>query len=170
MMRYPAKETAARHERILQEASRLFRERGIGGVSLPEIMKAAQLTHGPFYNHFESKEALIAESLKCAMDSKLEAWRTRAGKSGLREFLDEYLSREHCDNPGDACVAPVLAGEIKTRCLRCPSSWRRKATGKTRRVRKLSDCWWAWLVPSSWLAPSTTKLCQTKSWRAPMQT
>ena len=111
-MRYPAEETAARHERILQEASRLFRERGIGGVSLPEIMKAAQLTHGPFYNHFESKEALIAESLKCAMDSKLSAWRTRAGKSGLREFLDEYLSREHCDNPGDACVAPVLAGEI----------------------------------------------------------
>ena len=111
-MRYPAEETAARHERILQEASRLFRERGIGGVSLPEIMKAAQLTHGPFYNHFESKEALIAESLKCAMDSKLSAWRTRAGKSGLREFLDEYLSREHCDNPGDACVTPVLAGEI----------------------------------------------------------
>jgi TetR/AcrR family transcriptional repressor of nem operon len=66
-MRYPAEETAARHQRILREASRLFRERGIGGVSLPEIMKAAELTHGPFYNHFESKEALIAQSLKCAM-------------------------------------------------------------------------------------------------------
>ena len=112
-MRYPAEETAARHQRILQEASRLFRERGIGGVSLPEIMKAAQLTHGPFYNHFESKEALIAESLKCAMDSKLELLLPgKRSPAALREFLDEYLSREHCDNPGDGCVTPALAGEI----------------------------------------------------------
>jgi TetR/AcrR family transcriptional regulator, transcriptional repressor for nem operon len=112
-MRYPAEETAARHERILQEASRLFRERGIGGVSLPEIMKAAQLTHGPFYNHFESKEALVAESLKCAMDIKLEKLSSgKPSKAALREFLDEYLSREHCDNPGDGCVAPALASEI----------------------------------------------------------
>ena len=112
-MRYPAEETAARHQRILQEASRLFRERGIGGVSLPEIMKAAQLTHGPFYNHFESKEALIAESLKCAMDSKLELLLPgKRSKAVLREFLDDYLSREHCDNPGNGCVAAALAGEI----------------------------------------------------------
>jgi TetR/AcrR family transcriptional regulator, transcriptional repressor for nem operon len=112
-MRYPAKETAARHQRILQEASRLFRERGIGGVSLPEIMKAAQLTHGPFYNHFESKEALVAESLKCAMDTKLEMLLPgKRSQAVLREFLDKYLSSKHRDNPGNGCVAPALAGEI----------------------------------------------------------
>ena len=112
-MRYPAEETAARHQRILREASRLFRERGIGGVSLPEIMKAAELTHGPFYNHFESKEALIAQSLKCAMDTKLEKFPSgKRSKGALREFVDEYLSRKHCDDPGDGCVAPALASEI----------------------------------------------------------
>ncbi len=58
-MRYPAAETAQKHERILNEASKLFLERGFTGVSVAEIMKAAQLTHGPFYNHFDSKEALM---------------------------------------------------------------------------------------------------------------
>jgi TetR/AcrR family transcriptional repressor of nem operon len=112
-MRYPAEETAARHQRILQEASRLFREHGIDRVSLPEVMKAAQLTHGPFYNHFASKEALIAECLKCAMDATLQQLLSgKRSKAALREFLDEYLCREHRDNPGDGCVFAALASEI----------------------------------------------------------
>lgn len=112
-MRYPAEETAARHERILQQASRLFRERGIGGVSVPEIMKAAHLTHGPFYNHFASKDALITESLKAAMDRQVQ--RLRSGmraKAGLCAFLDDYLSSEHRDDPGGGCVMAALAGEV----------------------------------------------------------
>src|ERR1700743_2818552 len=62
-MRYPAEETAEKHRRILQQASILFRERGFSGVSLSEIMKATGLTHGAFYNHFESKDDLIAKSI-----------------------------------------------------------------------------------------------------------
>src|SRR6516225_11386102 len=62
-MRYPAAETAAKHARIVDKASRLFRKRGFSNVSLAEIMKATGLTHGPFYNHFDSKEALMAESV-----------------------------------------------------------------------------------------------------------
>ena len=54
-MRYPAKETAAKHERIVKEASRLFRERGFENVTVGEVMKAAGLTHGAFYAHFASK-------------------------------------------------------------------------------------------------------------------
>ena len=57
-MRYPAKETAARHDRILKEASRLFRERGFENVTVGEVMKAAGLTHGAFYAHFGSKQDL----------------------------------------------------------------------------------------------------------------
>jgi TetR/AcrR family transcriptional repressor of nem operon len=65
-------------------------------------MKAAQLTHGPFYNHFASKPALVAESLKCATDAKLQRLRSgKRSKAALREYLDEYLSRKHCDEPGD---------------------------------------------------------------------
>ncbi len=62
-MRYPAKETAAKHERIVKEASRLFRERGFENVTVGEVMKAAGLTHGAFYAHFDSKEELQAAAV-----------------------------------------------------------------------------------------------------------
>src|SRR5208282_823675 len=57
-MRYPVEETAAKHERIVKKASRLFRERGFENVSVAEVMKAAGLTHGASYAHFDSKEKL----------------------------------------------------------------------------------------------------------------
>jgi TetR/AcrR family transcriptional repressor of nem operon len=67
-MRYPARETAEKHEKILAEAARLFRERGFGGAGVADIMKAAGLTHGAFYAHFDSKEALAAEALARALE------------------------------------------------------------------------------------------------------
>jgi len=63
VMRYPVEETAAKHERIVKEASRLFRERGFENVSVAEVMKAAGLTHGAFYAHFRSKEELQAAAV-----------------------------------------------------------------------------------------------------------
>src|ERR1700735_2187223 len=71
-MRYPAAETAEKHDRILNEASRLFRERGFTRVSVSEVMKATGLTHGPFYNHFASKEALMAESVLYGFNTTME--------------------------------------------------------------------------------------------------
>ena len=70
--RYPAAETAKKHERILDEAARLFREKGFSGVSVGEIMKATGLTHGPFYNHFDSKEELMAESVLHGFNTTME--------------------------------------------------------------------------------------------------
>lgn len=67
-MRYPASQTAERHEKILHEASRLFRSKGIAGASIAEVMKASGLTHGAFYAHFDSKEALACASVEHAMD------------------------------------------------------------------------------------------------------
>ena len=76
-------------------------------------MKAAQLTHGPFYNHFASKEALVAECLKETMDGQLERVRSaKRAKTALREILNEYLCREHRDSAGDGCVAAALAGDM----------------------------------------------------------
>src|SRR6201987_5141417 len=62
-MRFPVEETAAKHERIVKEDSRLFRERGFENVSVAEVMKAAGLTHGAFYAHFRSKEELEAAAI-----------------------------------------------------------------------------------------------------------
>jgi len=111
-MRYPAAETAHKHERILDKASRLFRERGFGGVSVGEIMKATGLTHGPFYNHFESKEALMRESFEHRGNESLAALdRDCTTPEGMSAYVDYYLSARHRDAPGDGCLMPALAAE-----------------------------------------------------------
>jgi TetR/AcrR family transcriptional repressor of nem operon len=112
-MRYPAKETAARHDRIVQEASRLFREKGFENVTVSEVMKAAGLTHGAFYAHFGSKQELEAAAI--AYGQALSASRARkygATKKGGRSFVDQYLSSRHRDNPGDGCTMAALAQEV----------------------------------------------------------
>jgi TetR/AcrR family transcriptional repressor of nem operon len=112
-MRYPAKETAARHERILKEASRLFRKRGFESVTVDEVMKAAGLTHGAFYAHFGSKQEL--QKAAVAYGQWLSARRARgygATKKGRKEYVDRYLSPRHRDNPGEGCTMAALAQEV----------------------------------------------------------
>jgi TetR/AcrR family transcriptional regulator, transcriptional repressor for nem operon len=112
-MRYPAEETAAKHERIVKEASRLFRERGFENVTVGEVMKAAGLTHGAFYAHFGSKQEL--EQAAVAYGQALSASRARshgATKKGTRAYSDRYLSPRHRDQPGDGCTMAALGQEI----------------------------------------------------------
>jgi TetR/AcrR family transcriptional regulator, transcriptional repressor for nem operon len=112
-VRYPAKETAAKHERIVKEASRLFRERGFENVSVGEVMKAAGLTHGAFYAHFGSKQEL--EEAAVAYGQALSAGRARsrgATKKGRQVYAERYLSTEHRDHPGDGCTMAALGQEI----------------------------------------------------------
>src|SRR5204862_6043354 len=113
MVRYPAVETAEKHERILSEASRLFRERGLSAVSVGDLMKAADLTHGAFYNHFESKQSLIADCVDRVRTDAAEvieaSKRTAAGK---RTFILKYLSLAARDHPGQVCLMSSLGSEI----------------------------------------------------------
>ena len=112
-MRYPANETAAKHQRIVKEASRLFRERGFENVTVGEVMKAAGLTHGAFYAHFGSKQDL--QEAAVAYGQELTASRTRsyaATKKGRKAYADRYLSPRHRDNPGDGCTMAALAQEV----------------------------------------------------------
>jgi TetR/AcrR family transcriptional repressor of nem operon len=113
MARYPAAETAEKHERILQEASRLFRENGLSGVSVGDLMQAADLTHGSFYNHFESKQALIGKCIDWLNPRAVRrigsAKPTEAGK---RAFVLKYLSVASRDEPGEACLMSSLGPEI----------------------------------------------------------
>ena len=112
-MRYPAKETAAKHDRIVKEASRLFREGGFENVTVGEVMKAAGLTHGAFYAHFASKEEL--QKAAVAYGQAVSADRARrygATKKGRRAYADRYLSPWHRDTPGDGCTMAALGQEI----------------------------------------------------------
>lgn len=112
-MRYPPQETAEKHARILEQASVLFRERGFSGVSVSEIMKATGLTHGAFYNHFESKEDLIARSIEDTSVKALASMREAADSGqSTAQFVDGYLSERHRDNRGNGCLMAALASEI----------------------------------------------------------
>lgn len=113
-MRYPASETAERHERILTEAARLFRERGFDGAGVADIMKAAGLTHGAFYAHFPSKDALETEAMEQAFaQSGRQIYKLTANASDPRSaFLKSYLSAAHRDHPGSGCAIAALGPEV----------------------------------------------------------
>jgi TetR/AcrR family transcriptional repressor of nem operon len=96
-------------QRVVAKASRLFREGGFDGISVNDLMRAAGFTHGGFYNHFESKDALAREALDYAfrqMDG------VREQMPSLDEFVTSYLSEEARKAPGSTCPAAALAGEV----------------------------------------------------------
>src|SRR6266540_6204187 len=96
-MRYAPEHNEATRERILEAASRLFREHGIAAVGLAKIMAEADLTVGTFYTHFKSKEALLQEALRQAWNETLEQ-ALRVGD--LELAIRTYLSPEHRDAAG----------------------------------------------------------------------
>ena len=111
-MRYTAKETAAKHERIVKEAARLFRERGFENVTVGEVMKAAGLTHGAFYAHFGSKEELQAAAVAYGQKLSLGRVQRSKNKKSKGSYADRYLGRWHRDNPGDGCTMAALGQEV----------------------------------------------------------
>ena len=109
-----SKEQAARNRQcIIETASRVFRERGVDGVGVADLMKEAGLTHGGFYNHFESKDALAAEAcaavLSRAAEDIAKVIKAEGGKASFCAVLETYLSSGHRDDPGQGCPIPALA-------------------------------------------------------------
>ena len=107
-MKVTREQAAENRERILDAASKLFRERGLDGIGVADLMKGAGLTHGGFYGHFASKEELMAEACTRALEASVEKWRSR----GLREIVRNYLSSRHLDNPGAGCAIAMLGGDV----------------------------------------------------------
>lgn len=104
---------AATRERILSEAAALFRRDGVDGVSVPALMNQAGLTHGGFYAHFGSKDALIAEAVTRSLHGTADHLATVAGRSGDRAaaVIDEYVGPEHRDHPENGCAVAALGAE-----------------------------------------------------------
>ena len=109
------KARAAQHRAALvQAAGRLFRARGIDGVGVAEICKAAGLTHGALYAQFPSKEALAAEALAYGLDRSLAAMTaaTDSHRATLTDYLDFYMARSRRDNLAGGCPMTASASEI----------------------------------------------------------
>jgi len=115
-MRYSREHKLETHARIVKKASVRLREKGAHGVGVADLMKDAGLTHGGFYAHFDSREALVIEAFGYAMDRSTEHWRKLAQKTPpekrLQAVVDGYLTTSHRDDPGQGCAIPALSAEI----------------------------------------------------------
>jgi TetR/AcrR family transcriptional regulator, transcriptional repressor for nem operon len=114
-MKLTREQAANNRQRVIETAGRLFRLHGFDGVGLADLMKTAGFTHGGFYNHFPSKEALAAEAASSGLNHsslKLSDALTderKTGRSGLTRFVERYLSSEHRDGRESGCTIAALA-------------------------------------------------------------
>lgn len=115
-MRYSKEHKQETHARIVRKASVRLREKGAHGIGVADLMKEAGLTHGGFYAHFDSREALLIEAFGYAMDRSMDYWRKTTAETapdkGLATIVDSYLTAVHRDDPGRGCAVPTLGAEI----------------------------------------------------------
>ena len=109
---------AVSHERIVEGASRAVRRLGYQDVSVHDVMRAAQLTHGGFYAHFASRDALLAEAVTKAGRDIEQVMRDQstplvsAGMSPFRAFVEIYLSTGHMQDVDNGCPVSLLSSEM----------------------------------------------------------
>lgn len=115
-MRYSKDHKTETHARIVKSASVLLREKGAEGIGVAGLMKEAGLTHGGFYAHFESRDALIGEAFAHAMEQTTRRWRKRAEQAPegqrLASVVNGYLTTSHRDDVGNGCALPALGAEV----------------------------------------------------------
>jgi TetR/AcrR family transcriptional repressor of nem operon len=115
-MRYSKEHKQETHARIVRKASVRLREKGAHGVGVADLMKEAGLTHGGFYAHFDSRDALLIEAFAHAMDRSTERWRKMLSETApekrLSAMVENYLTPAHRDDPGQGCTVPALSADI----------------------------------------------------------
>lgn len=115
-MRYSKEHKQETHTRIVRKASVRLREKGAHGIGVADLMKEAGLTHGGFYAHFDSREALLVEAFAYAMDRSMAHWRKTADETPpekrLAMIVESYLTTMHRDDPGRGCAVPTLGADI----------------------------------------------------------
>ena len=117
--RMPNARTAAKeasHDRIVSAAARAIRRSGYDGTGVADIMKEAGLTHGAFYAHFPSREAMLAEAADRAGSESLAAVAKAVAKAppekALAALLRGYLSKDHVENAESGCPVAALGSEM----------------------------------------------------------
>src|SRR5262249_7526038 len=108
-MRVSRKQAAENRERIIETASRMFREEGFDGAGIDAIMRAAGVTHGGFYCHFESKDELTAEAVTSALKRSVEK---QSRYNTLHDLVSAYLSERHLADRANGCAVVALGADI----------------------------------------------------------
>ena len=105
---------AESHDRIVRMAAARFRETGVDGVGVADLMKDAGLTHGGFYRHFDSRDELVAEAIERALRDGGQVVEAVANSKQvpLATLVDAYLSTAHRDGLATSCAVTTLAGDV----------------------------------------------------------
>jgi TetR/AcrR family transcriptional repressor of nem operon len=121
-MGYSQAQKAESRQRVLESASKQIREDGLEALGVADCMRRAGLTHGAFYSHFESRDALIVAALDYALaqsEKRLARVSTYSGSGepdgppSLHAVAEVFLNERHLKNPGSGCALCALAGEAR---------------------------------------------------------
>ena len=136
MKRAAARSKEATHDRIVEAAARAIRRSGYNGTGVADIMKGAGLTHGGFYAHFSSREAMLAEAADRAGSESVATMARIAATSpprrALKAMMEAYLSKAHVEGVDRGCATAALGSEMP----RQAPEVRRAAT---RRIKEMID-------------------------------
>jgi TetR/AcrR family transcriptional regulator, transcriptional repressor for nem operon len=142
-MRRSKQATAESRRTITETASRLFRAQGFANVGVADVMQAAGMTHGGFYRHFASKEALMAEAMSHAFGEvsarlSLQAANDTASSPAARltAYVEDYLSRGHVDHPELGCPIATMGTDAPHAGAEVGAAF---ATGAEQLVRRLTE-------------------------------
>ena len=115
-MRYDADHKTRTRQKVLTVAKQAIRQNGLANLGVAAVMKDAGLTHGGFYAHFPSRDALIDAAIQDMLEgAKARFLRITEGLSpvdALTAYLDMYLSREHRDSGSFLCPLPILSADM----------------------------------------------------------
>ncbi len=116
-MRITKQRAAENRERVVEEAARLFREKGFDGVGVAELMAAAGLTHGGFYNHFGSKDDVEAAACAHVLENSVDRLQAIAADPeerarGFAAYRARYVSAAARDAPAASCPMVAFAGDL----------------------------------------------------------
>jgi TetR/AcrR family transcriptional repressor of nem operon len=102
------------HDRIVRVAAARFREAGVDGIGVADLMKDAGLTHGGFYRHFDSRDELVAEAIERALrdGGRVVEAVANSKQFPLATLVDAYLSTAHRDGLATSCAVTTLAGDV----------------------------------------------------------
>jgi TetR/AcrR family transcriptional repressor of nem operon len=109
---------AESHDRIVRTAAARFRELGVDGIGVADLMQQAGLTHGGFYRHFASRDELVAEAVERALHDGSQGAFDAVAKSRLPKqallfaLIDWYLGTPHRDGLATSCAVTSLAGDV----------------------------------------------------------
>jgi len=118
MSRTPNSRKEETHERIVDAAARAIRRHGYAGIGVADVMKEAGLTHGGFYAHFDSRDALLVEALERAGRDSATAVKRAAelggnkGVSAFRSLVETYLADHHLASLETGCPVAALGCDM----------------------------------------------------------